>query len=387
MAKKQQNEVIIATLQQSVVESYISSISTRTLSIYAERIFMRLVKIAQEQIPDVDFKDGSFLRRYDSKTMSAEIDIRIKDLFDGIDSEHYSVAISAVDELMKVQNRSLFVQKDKNDNIIYDKNGDPVYEYESHQLINDAYVNKIPGVLRLIVNPSTWEVLLDFSKGFRRYDLLTAMKLSNPRALSIYKLVSCQSNPITFSISEWKQKFGLSETSKLGSLIKALDKAKDLLDSFAPWSFNYVENYNTDSPVNQGRRGRKTVTSISLVPVHQMKYEPMNSRSVLQVDACYMLGKELYDKLVKYYDFDEAGVKANLPLFNYCKQYFGTIENDVDILTFLEKIAPDANRAATSVQGYVVQALKTHLREKYKISVVKGKIVKLSFDDFVFPKS
>lgn len=51
--------------------------------------------------------------------------------------------------------------------------------------------------------------MLDFSKGFRKYELETAVKLHGKYFLRIYKLVSKQSEPISYTIDDLRKMWGL----------------------------------------------------------------------------------------------------------------------------------------------------------------------------------
>ena len=61
------------------------------------------------------------------------------------------------------------------------------------------------------------------------------------------------------------------------------------------------------------------------------------------------------------FDFDPQGIKANITLFD-------TAQKECDILDFLDRISPVALRAA-NVQGYVINSVRKHLREKCGIFI------------------
>jgi hypothetical protein len=67
----------------------------------------------------------------------------------------------------------------------------------------------------------------------------------------------------------------------------------------------------------------------------------------------------------KFY-FDSQGIKANITLFD-------TAQKECDILEFLDSIAPAALRAA-NVQGYVINAVRKHLKERFGI-IIDGNMV------------
>ncbi|MBR4216338.1 MAG: hypothetical protein IKR87_01220, partial [Candidatus Methanomethylophilaceae archaeon] len=79
-----------------------------------------------------------------------------------------------------------------------------------------------------------------------------------------------------------------------------------------------------------------------------------------------LLDRELYMMLKNKFYFDVQGIKANITLFD-------TAQKECEILDFLDGIAPAALRAA-NVQGYVINAIRKHLKEKFGI-VIDGSMV------------
>ena len=92
-----------------------------------------------------------------------------------------------------------------------------------------------------------------------------------------------------------------------------------------------------------------------------------------RVDPSMLISAEAYKLLKEKFDFNFAGIKANLQLFETADKYS-------DLTAFLYRIAPAALRAQ-NVQGYVVNALKKHLREDLGIgfdgaSIIQGEFIK-----------
>ena len=80
-----------------------------------------------------------------------------------------------------------------------------------------------------------------------------------------------------------------------------------------------------------------------------------------------LLDRELYMMLKNKFYFDVQGIRANITLFDIAQK-----ECD-DILEFLDEIAPSALRAG-NVQGYVINSIRRHLKEKLGI-VIDGTMV------------
>ena len=76
---------------------------------------------------------------------------------------------------------------------------------------------------------------LDFSKGYRKYELQTAMNFNSIYAMRFYELFSGQKDPITYSIPYLKERFKIenkynSKNGKKDFLTKVVDVAQKELD-------------------------------------------------------------------------------------------------------------------------------------------------------------
>ena len=339
-------------ISKEVVESYIFSTVRHDFGIYSERLLLRLVELAQREIRGLDFKGGTSIGKVEiGEWGDAEVIIPVKDILSGEDDKNYSKAKTAVRNLM---GRFLEYEDEQ--------------KYRATQILNEVDVDKVAGKMVIRVNRNIWKAMLDFSKGFRKYELETAVKLRGKYSLRIYKLVSKQSEPITYSISDLRQMWGLTEKyKKVDDFVKnTIVAAKEELDRVSPYSFDYILNAAKSAEVNKGRKGRPAITSVTFFPVKRMANETTDAVRK-RVDPSLLLDRELYMMLKNKFYFDAQGIKANITLFDTAQK-----ECD-DILDFLDGIAPAALRAA-NIQGYVINSIRKHLKEKFGI-VIDGSMV------------
>lgn len=349
MAAQEPNKEIIT---KEVVESYIFSTVRHDFGIYSERLLLRLVELAQREIRGLDFKGGTSIGKVEiGEWGDAEVIIPVKDILSGEDDKNYSKAKTAVRNLM---GRFLEYEDEQ--------------KYRATQILNEVDVDKVAGKMVIRVNRNIWKAMLDFSKGFRKYELETAVKLRGKYSLRIYKLVSKQSEPITYSISDLRQMWGLTEKyKKVDDFVKnTIVAAKEELDRVSPYSFDYILNAAKSAEVNKGRKGRPAITSVTFFPVRRMANETTDAVRK-RVDPSMLLDRDLYMLLKNKFYFDTQGIRANITLFDTAQK-----ECD-DILEFLDGIAPAALRAA-NVQGYVINSIRKHLKEKLGI-VIDGSMV------------
>ena len=213
-------------ITKEVVESYIFSTVRHDFGIYSERLLLRLVELAQREIRGLDFKGGSSLGKVKvGEWGDAEITIPVKDILSGDDDKNYAKAKQAVRALM-----GKFLEYEDN------------RVYRATHILNDVDVDKVSGKMIIQVNRNIWGAMLDFSKGFRKYELETAVKLRGKYSLRIYKLVSKQTEPISYTIEDLRKMWGLVDKyKKVDDFVKnTIEAAKRELDSVSPYSFEYA---------------------------------------------------------------------------------------------------------------------------------------------------
>lgn len=340
------NSVKSEPMSKDVIESYIFSTARHDYGIYSERLLMRLVELAQSHVRGLDFKGGTSIGKVEvGEWGDAEVILPVRDILLGDDDKNYAKAKEAIRNLM---GRFLEYEDDN--------------QYKATQILNDVDVDKVSGKMLIRVNRNVWGAMLDFTRGFRRYELETAMKLQGKYAVRIYKLVSRQTAPITYSIAELRKMWGLADKYSRGDdLIKhTVAKAKEELDRVSPFSFDFIVNSSKSDASNKGKRGRPTITSVTFLPMRRIVNDTEDVANK-QVDPFILLGPDIYSELKNQFQFDHAGIKAHVTLFMTAKREF-------DLLDFLDSIKVGALHAG-NVPGYVVSALRKHLREEYHITI------------------
>ena len=361
MSIKNQNEDLELTKSKEVIESYIFSTSRRNLSIYSERLLMRIIEIAQRQVAGVNFRDGVDIGQVDIGPLGdARLEIPIKSLL-GPGNTNYTQAKNAIMELMQ---SPYFVERPKLKGgvPVVGEDGVPEFEFIGHQILNDCAVNLKPGVAIVNVNENTWRAVLDFSKGFRKFDLNAALDLSKSCSSRMFRLVSNQSGPITYTIDSLRKMWGMEDMYPDTSdfIRRTIEPARRELDEKAPWSFTYVKNHSASAEVNIGRRGKKSITSITFYPVKKIANTSTSSVLAMMGSPVSVLGREVYNLLLTKFDFTVQGIKNNLVLFATAEKVGMPLEK------FLYEIAPNALRAVNP-PGYVVNSIERKLKEKYGV--------------------
>lgn len=349
-----------ARKSREVIESYIFSTSSRKLSIYSERLLMRIVEIAQRQVAGVNFRDGADIGQVSIGPLGeANLEIPIRGLLGG--GTNYAQAKRAVMELMS---SPYYVERPKvrGGQPVYGADGAMEFEFIGHQILNDCNVNVKPGVACVSVNRNTWQAVLDFSRGFRKFDMNAAMLLTKSCSARLFRLVSNQSSPMTYSIAQLRKMWLLEDKYKKTSdfVKRTIVEAKEELDAKAPWSFDYKLNFARTAPENKGRSGHPAVTSVTFFPVR--KAAKMSAGALINMvnSPLSVLGRELYELLLSKFEFTVQGIRNNQLLFEVARRA------GMDVVDFLYGIAPSAIRASNT-PGYVIGSIERKLREEYGV--------------------
>ena len=183
--------------------------------------------------------------------------------------------------------------------------------WECFSIIANPKIELRSSKVSFIVNSRVWDVLLDFSRGFSRYDLEVAFSLESPYSMRFYEMMSGQTSPITYSIEDLKREFLLEDkyTYTKDFLRRVVDSAKSELDRKSPVTFTYT-------PLKDGRK----YTKIILFPVRQPMLESPQTlfrSSVRKYGSRVALSRDEY-RYLREIGFTDNGINNNLELFLAC---------------------------------------------------------------------
>jgi len=312
-----------------VVQSYILTTAKYDCSIYEKRILYRLVEALQFFVKGKKLQGKIHIE--ENLFREHEVKMPISLFLAGENDNNYGQVKKA---LRSLEGKS--------------------FEYEDEQIwqliriIQNPEIEKYKSLVSFRLHPKVFDALLDFSKGFRKYELKTAMMFKSVYSMRFYELLSGQKNPITYTIEDLKIMFKVEDKYKLtvNFIRKTIDVAKKELDEKSPYSFEYRTN----------KIGKK-IHSVTLHPIYIPKnrddeIEEMSLRK--QVDLRWDLDKIVINYLKENFEFTEREIKNNFDLFKEAHQ-------KIDLLYFLSEIKVTARNAKTSPQAFVIGALRKKL--------------------------
>lgn len=313
------------------IQSYIFTTAKYDFNAYEKRIMYRLVELAQDELKGIMIRDN--MHKIEPTLFGREITMPVADILRNEKDQNYTIAKKAFRSLAQ---KGVEYEDDK------------FWQYTA--IISNPKIDKIKGSVVFTVLDDIWRCLLDFTKGYRKYELITAMQFKSVYSMRMYELMSGQKRPLEFTFEDLKQRFGVKDKYKLVGHFKTrvLDIAKKELDESSPYSFNYIEI----------KEGRKVVAFKFFPTFHPDKQDPelyeREKRSKLTARA--QISREALDYLRYSFEFKAAEINKNK------KTILEGEQKIPDFIGFLSSLVGPSRTAKNRI-GYVINAIKKKTAE------------------------
>ena len=185
--------------------------------------------------------------------------------------------------------------------------------WECFSIIANPRIRLRSSRVSFIVDARVWDVLLDFTRGFSRYDLEVAFTLESSYSMRIYEMLAGQTDPIAYSIDSLRKEFGLEEKYRLNKdfIRRVIESARNELDTKSPVTFTY-------RPLKDGKK----ITRILFFPVRYPERLPKDAffkESIRKYGSGAHLSSE-ENRMLLEIGFTRTGIRNNLELFRQCKE-------------------------------------------------------------------
>ena len=333
--KNTKKEVIKASNNRQIIQSYLLTSARYEFSVYEKRIFSNLVSAMQPLI--------------EGKKLIGKVE---QDLWGDY---HFQLPLS------------FFMGDEDKSNINRYKEAlmalnDKKFEYEDEEvwrvirLIERPQYKKRKGIIEFDIASQLVDVFLDFSKGYSKYNLSVSLGLKSIYAVRMYELISNQKRPLTYSIERLKDMFQVTEQTSYYNTFNFIRRCifsaqLELNTSMeANWTFTY-------EPVKHGRK----ITAITFYPKHVPEKEPpevQRAEAIRQVHLSHWLPINLKNMLLKEYGFSSREIKNNInTIEKFCELY----KQDT-----INKIAEiwERGKDKRKPKAYLIGALKLELDEQ-----------------------
>lgn len=307
-----------------MIQSFIYSTGRAKLSVYEQRVMMAIVKHAQSTVRGMVIKDH--LEPWQHEFDNVFFNLKIKELLsDG--SQHYEYIIKAVRSLSK---RTVeFVSADGHD-------------YFISSIVYNVKVTRGSGCVSFYVARNVFDVILDFSKGYRKYDLEVALKITSPFAARMYVLMNGQRRPLQYSIAELKRMFGVYDkySQTRDFIAKVIDSAKAHLDGLGCNSFRY-------------ERLRVGTKVIGLRFYAEVREDDTKKTQLAKTNVSFVMSKEIKLLLMQWANFKlkELGAHKQM-LEDFCQ-----IPGCYQVLTEIVNRAKSRGKE----KGYIIAAMRSEV--------------------------
>lgn len=280
---------------RQVVQSYLFTTAVYDFNVYEKRIIYNLVRLAQSQLEGVKLSDSLYKIDHAYKDYIV-VELPISDFLTDQDDKNHSRIKAA---LKSLHQKTFTYQEDG--------------VWECFSIIANPKIRLRSSKVSFIVDSRVWDVLLNFTKGFSRYDLEIAFKLESTYSMRFYELLAGQKEPIAYSIENLRKEFKLDGKYKLNKdfIRRVVESAKNELDLKSPVTFTF-------RPLKEGKK----ITRIMFYPLRQEDKEPQDSffkEIIRKYGSSAHLSSEEKRLLVEI-GFSEIGIRNNLELFMECKK-------------------------------------------------------------------
>ncbi|MGV4439780.1 replication initiation protein [Ornithobacterium rhinotracheale] len=276
-------------INKDLIQSYVITTAKYDFSSYEKRILYRIVEVLQARTSGLKLKFDYSMQEdlFGNTEFTMPISCFLRDEKDS----NYKEVKKALRDL---------------------RNKDFEYEDDEHWgvygIIETPKIKKYDSYVKFTVTPLLLGAFLDFSKGYRKYELHTAMKFESVYSMRFYELFSNKDTPIIYSIDELKKMFKIeNKYSRIADFQRSvLEVAKKELDEKSPYSFAY-------ECIKSGRK----ITHIKFKPyaIPKNRDEALETKSLdKKISLGWDFSRETQRIFKEYFGFTDNGIKNNKEL-------------------------------------------------------------------------
>lgn len=319
-----------------LVESYKWTVQRNDYNIYVQRLILKIIEAMQSEIEGMDFRHGKDLAKHKPKNKWEWFEFELKDLLPEGATNRTHVK-EMLESVIKV---GAYMETEK--------------EMIEIAVFPAMLIDKDTRKVRVNINSMAVQVFLDFSKGFRRFELQSAMKCRSTYAMRIYQLLSGQTNPLRYSIEELKKMFGVeSRYKKNNDFIRyVITPTKKELDAQGAWSFDY-RLIKSES----NGKGRKSITGIEFIPYKNKEDKNLEKKQLIHRVTMFDMDSKTRKYLTDIIGFSTTELQNNMETLNKAN----TAVNGELFQWLMERESRILN--AKNPKGYIIGALKRLLKK------------------------
>lgn len=327
---------------KEILQSYILTTAKYDYSVYEKRILYRMLEIFQQLTKGAKLNEKIFIQTdlYDVKIFTIPL---AQFLVNEEDRNHAFLKKA----LISLSKKTFEYEDDK--------------VWEQISIISEPVIKKYDKSVRFRINPRVVEAFLDFSKGFRKYELKIAMEFESIYSMRFYELFSNQKTPINYSIENLKNILKIEGKYKLTAdfIRRIIEPTKKELDNCSPYTFNF-------ETIKEGKK----ITGIRFIPIYQPQFEDeeiKKQRLNKEMSNRWYISKNIEDYLIHNFEFTKKELNNNLNLF---EALYNKISED-ELLDFLVSLRENSIYADNQ-KAFIIGALKKKNEQLFEQIYIKS---------------
>lgn len=323
---------------KELIQSYVLTTARYDYSVYEKRVLYRIVEQLQALTKGIELKGRYPIQEdlFGDRVMTFEI----SNFLTGEEDKNHKRVIKALKDL-----------NDKSFEYVTKSTWERIRIIESPKM--DGIGNRTTTV-QFRLDKKMYDAFLDFTKGYKKFELELAMKFESVYAMRFYELFNGQKTPLTYCIPELKKMFGLEDkyngrTGNTDFIRKVVTKAKEELDKHSPVSFKF--KYKDRELKRAGK-----IYNILFIPFEIPKNRSVEiEKKTLQKETSlrWDIPLDIINDLKRDFNFSEQEIKNNIEVFK-----------DGVVLPFFRDFYTDMKAKVIKVnnpKGYFINALKNEL--------------------------
>lgn len=307
-----------------IVQSFLLSVTRVKLSVYEQRILTRIIEHGQSILQGLSKQQ---YKHVENPYSNEKVTIEMKYLLQG--TKDYKKILDACHALMSRQFE--FYDPEKR-------------TYYADTIIHNVLHQERSGKVSFLVSRVFYDVMYNFTLGYKNYDLETALTLPTPYAVRLYVLLNNQSRPLYMTIENLKHMFGVENkyTQTADFIKRVIEPARIAIKNSGSNHFTYSRVFD------EGK-----VTALRFFPV-KVTQEDREHWSGLGVDGI-MTYKALRLYMIEYLGFTHKELDSNQKTL----ERFAVLPSAIEQLQIIDH----RSKKKDTGKGYVIGAMKSAVSE------------------------
>lgn len=304
-----------------LVQSFLLSVTRVRLSLYEQRILTKIVEHGQSVIQGLSKQQYKYITNpFDNEKITLPIRYILSD-----GSKDYKKVIDACKALMS-RKFEFYEPSTKT--------------YYADTIIHNVIHISGTGKVSFQVSRVLYDVMFNFSLGYKAYDLEEALTLPTPYAVRMYVLLNNQTKPIEWRIDKLKEMFGVSDkyTQTADFIKKVIEPARLALVNNKTNGFTYAKI-----------RESNKVVSLRFFPVKVEKQEEIMYKDLTREQLTQY--KAVQISLANDCGFTWKEITANTATIKRFASLVGAFDTFMSIIQRAKRKQMD--------KGYIINAMKS----------------------------